>query len=528
MHGHLERFGITGFRLGVAAVLFGLTAPQVTIVCMAAGLGAISSGVISLIVCGLAAVLVSRAFAAHLPPGRRILFAVWCILSLVAVYQLGRMSVFMLDAEKKEYAVNPASRPLPVRSLSKPWAVKHNCLTAYVLGAYLAGKGVENIYDARHYLHPKMPTPVHHRIGNRFKTDVYLYPPPFLILPRLLFMASDDFLKIRTFWFALNVLVAIAAIGAMAVWIGGRSFTPYWLALPMVLAAPNLHVTFQIGNAHFFVACLAVLGMLAFEKGRDWTGAALLGFAIVSKLFPVVLLVYLLFRRRWAAVFWTGAAIIAFCLITLLLYGDRPFHAFVDFHLLRLASGEAAELGRYTGESVVSVSAMAVVYKLYILDLLTQFNPNHLADLVKTAFAIMLVMATAFAGWKDARVFVSGDSAYEDERLTLARTWLALLILGQMQSPFLPTVYGNLTVVWLIALFAVPGKRPILRGLLIAMGWLLFALTVPLPIGPNSIIPETALTLLAFLVALLLSISVVIGSWRTRTNTTPATFDAAP
>jgi len=514
VHDRLQRYGLTGFRLVVAAVLLGLTAPQVLIVCMAAGLGAILSSVISLFSCGTAAALVSRAFAAHLPARHRVLFALWCILSLVAVYQLGRMSVFMLDAEKEAYAVNPAISI----DRGKPFFANHNCLTAYAIGGYLAGHGVENIYDPRQYGNAETSTPIHDRIGNTFTIDPYLYPPPFLILAKLLFATSDDFFQIRTYWFALNVLVAIAAIGAMAVWIGGRDFSVYWLSLPMVLAAPNLHATFQIGNAHFFIICLAVSGMLAFEKKKEWMGATLLGFAIVSKIFPGILLAYLLFRGQWGAVLRTGVAIAALSLVTLVLYGDRPFHAFVEFQIPRLASGDAELARRFPATILTNWSLLGVAYKLEMQKLLMELDPAQVADAMKITFAIVLVTLTAFVGLRHARSsFLSGGTSLNERgRLIQTRTWLALIVLGQMLSPFLPWSYGSLAVVWLIALLAAPSERPILRGLLVAVAWLFFVVTVPFPIKPESTLP---VTLFAFFVAVALGISVLILAGRIQPST---------
>ena len=179
---------------------------------------------------------------------------------------------------------------------------------------------------------------------------------------------------------------------------------------------------------------------------------------------------------------------------------------------------------------ISNLSAMGVVYKLDWLDLLMQLDPAQVADVVKWAFMIVLVTVTAFAGLKHARgQFRMGDGQVDErERLTLARTWLALIVLAQMQSPFLPLVYGSLAVVWLIALFAVPGGRTVVRGLLVTMGWLLFAFPAPFPIGPKSIATDLAVTLFAFFVAVTLCISLVICAGRTRSSTTPATLDAEP
>ena len=80
--------------------------------------------------------------------------------------------------------------------------------------------------------------------------------------------------------------------------------------------------------------------MLLFERQRHAAGGALLAYAIVSKLFPGVLLFYLLLRRDWRAVGWTAAWSVVLVAITLADVGSVPFAAFLE-HLPGLLSGEA-------------------------------------------------------------------------------------------------------------------------------------------------------------------------------------------
>ena len=78
--------------------------------------------------------------------------------------------------------------------------------------------------------------------------DNYEYPPPFLLVPRLLGLVTPDFWGFRRLWFALNfgLVVGIAVLvarhlderlGTHAVWL-----TPY------VVAGPAIIATFQAGN----------------------------------------------------------------------------------------------------------------------------------------------------------------------------------------------------------------------------------------------------------------------------------------
>ena len=63
--------------------------------------------------------------------------------------------------------------------------------------------------------------------------------------------------------------------------------------------------------------------------------------AIVSKLSPAFLLVYLLARRRWREVAWTLGACAVFSLVALAVLGWAPFEAFLSYQLPRIQSGEA-------------------------------------------------------------------------------------------------------------------------------------------------------------------------------------------
>jgi hypothetical protein len=141
--------------------------------------------------------------------------------------------------------------------------------------------------------------------------------------------ATPDFWQFRRLWFALNLagvalcLVAIArrfdtALGTQAVWL-----------TPWVLLSPSIVGTLQAGNVHLLFIAAAVAAMLLFERQRHTAGGAILAYAIVSKLFPGVLLFYLLLRRDWRAG-WTVAWSAVLVAITLADVGAVPFAAFLE------------------------------------------------------------------------------------------------------------------------------------------------------------------------------------------------------
>ena len=133
-----------------------------------------------------------------------------------------------------------------------------------------------------------------------------------------------------------------ATITALIVWLHGPQFGVCWFAWPMLLVAPTTLSTLQIGNAHFFIVCSSILAMVCFETRRVKLGGVLLGFAVLSKVFPGLLLVYLMARRRWSNVGWTIAAMFAMCVATLATFGAQPYSAFVSYQLPRIASDLSA------------------------------------------------------------------------------------------------------------------------------------------------------------------------------------------
>src|SRR5205814_8276690 len=125
------------------------------------------------------------------------------------------------------------------------------------------------------------------KIGEgRFKVERYEYPPPFLLLPRLLgALTGHDFLRLRALWFACMTLPLMLALGLLARFVERSAAA---LLAPAVLAAMPTMLSLQYGNFHVAAVALAVLGMLALqERGRlEIAGGALLAFATVAKCFP--------------------------------------------------------------------------------------------------------------------------------------------------------------------------------------------------------------------------------------------------
>jgi len=426
-----------------------------------------------------------------------VLLAVWFGLGLYAAVHVAWMSPFMLDVERARHASNPIRRSIDEDKSEPGFFLRHNCYTSYAVAGLLATQGAENVYDPSQYRNAAEETEIHRRIGEALTVDSYQYPPPFLLLPRLLRSITGDFFETRSLWFAINILAFTLTAVAFARWAGRDEFGPVWLVWPAVLAAWTARSTLQIGNAHLLVITLSLAGMLALESRRHALGGALLGFTIASKLFPGVLLVYLIVRRSWRAVLWTLGWMAAYAVATLLLFGTLPYAAFLTYHLPRLASGEAFSFAR---ERIVPLtlngSGMGQPFKLDKLNWLGGLDPILVAHVMTWLYTVGLLVAIVVLGVRHLR-----SSPGPPEPIDLARVWVVILILGQMRAPFLP-LYGNIALLWLLPLLLPRRRSAPLFAVGLATLWLVFATVVPLPWGPSTIRFDMVFTMMSFLAAL--------------------------
>ena len=229
------------------------------------------------------------ALATHLqgvPRTFRLAFATGAV---VVLAQLAVLGTFIIDPN---VAIWPAG-------LLRPWQSGHSCVSAYWVATQQATTVPDLDLDT---VYRPVTPPGARRLPNLgpFFVDVFEYPPTFLPLPRLLSLGAPDFWRFRRLWFALNLagivlgLVAIArrvdaALGTHTVWL-----------TPWVLAAPSVIGTLQAGNVQLLFLVLSAVAMLLFERRRPAAGGLLLAYAIVSKLYPGVLVLYLLLRRDGA------------------------------------------------------------------------------------------------------------------------------------------------------------------------------------------------------------------------------------
>jgi hypothetical protein len=375
----------------------------------------------------------ARAVIDAAPRGYRLAFVAGALLLLV---QLVPLTAFIIDPTIATWRSSPWT-PMPSQ---------HACSTAYWTACEAAAKG-GSLYDEELSSVPQAdPTrPRVPRSLGAVSIDPYEYPPSFLPLPEVLRQITGDYWSFRRLWFALT----LGIVAGMAVLIARRldrqmGTSAVWLT-PYLLTAPAMIATLQIGNVQLATIATALGAMLLFERGRFAAGGLALGCVAAGKLYPGLLVVYLLSRREWRAAAWTVAWAAAFALVSVGLYGTTPWVEFLH-ELPRLLSGEAFAAFRNPNAIANNQSIPGLVFKLKLAGVpYMDFAAMRIVGWLYTAGILAVTM------WLALRARPNGREPL---------VWLVIVFLATMRSPFLPT-YAAFPTLWLATLvLATSAGRP--------------------------------------------------------------------
>ena len=400
---------------------------------------------------------------------RKALSIVWIVLALFGLLQIGRLSQFMADPSRTWGSAVP-----------DPGAIGHQCLSAYVQAADLARRGEKNLYAEQFYPaflrltnpHPDpLPSPV---TGlSKYLEDPFQYPPQFLLLPGFALAMTNNFMTIRTCWFVLQSLTLLCLMLLLARWIGGREGVLVGLLIPALYASMPFMFNFQFGQFHAMSVALAVAGLVLFENKSVRTGGALLGFSIVAKIFPSILLIYLAWQKKWREIGWTLFFICLYTLITAGFFGATPLYAFLTFELPRFANEQAFTFAWNRDFPLFFItrnfSIEGFLMKLQLLKI-GGIGPAtiHAAQWI---YSLLLIWFAYFAA----------SVRHPESRLRSVQIWLALLTLASFRTPLVPAFYAMAPTLFLLCLVA-----PEIRGrwkyaVLITVFWLVIMGGPPLP-----------------------------------------------
>jgi hypothetical protein len=209
---------------------------------------------------------------------------------------------------------NYRAKPLPVNGIDRYLRIAAACVAGLALGSLVGGtlgplaytKDIQTEYltalalreGVDHFTRISDLSARYFPVGNDLLPDPSWHPPvlalvsvPFTLLP---------FPLVALLWLALNVGLLIA-VGR---WLG---MSVQW-SLPLA-AWPPLWCLLYIGQYELLILALAMLGWRAAADARDWRAGVWLGLAASIKLYPALLLVPFVVRRRLRVVLAAGGVL---------------------------------------------------------------------------------------------------------------------------------------------------------------------------------------------------------------------------
>jgi len=450
-----------------------------------------------LILAGVGGAWLSRILAVRFPRDldgalrrRRGVASLTGLVAVLGLAQGTRLAVFMGDPTQ----VWASSAPFVAQS------AEHECLSAYLYAGELSARGVADVYDPALYpfegegghgdgnAESQAPETVDTAVDGMEGAiqDPFLYPPPFLLLPRAALALSHDYSHLRLGVFVANSLVFLIVGLALVSWIGRQHGLAAGLLLPLVWGSVPVLFNFQFGQFQLMAIALSVGAMLAFERERYAFGGFLLAVAVLGKVFPGILGLWLLFRGAWRAAVWTCAWGLALIALSFVVLEPATFGHFLFEQIPRLASGDIPPYFKDSiGRIGINISVYGLPFKLQTLGWIG--NAEAIAGPLTWSFVLALV-ALAYRGAR----------AKDQDRHSCALMWVALLALASLRSPYVPSVYGYAGAIWLLSLLA---PRAAGRAVCVAVVVLAWGLLGPLPPSddPGLLVATSLLGPLVFL-----------------------------
>ena len=168
--------------------------------------------------------------------------------------------------------------------------------------------------------------------------DGFLYPPPFAaVLAPLAAVLPSDPRTVNWLWFAIGLVILVVSVLAVARAEGlggsGARFAILrgrgaWWPVAGALALPPVVAELVLGNVHLEILgllSLAWLGIRRDSRNGELAAGAAIGVAAVIKVFPGLLVLWLLASRRYRAAAAAVGAAVLLALVTLPITGIQPW-----------------------------------------------------------------------------------------------------------------------------------------------------------------------------------------------------------
>jgi hypothetical protein len=252
-------------------------------------------------------------------------------------------------------------------------------------------------------------------------------------------VVGEDFLNLRMLWFAIGALAMMAAIGFMIYHLEPEGRMRLIGMAPLIWCSVPVLAGLQLSNVQIIVISISIIAMALLPRQRP-VGSLLLAIATASKIFPGILIVYVLAQRKFREALWIAGFAVVLTIITLIVVGPNPFQAFIEYELPRLSSGEAFS-GPFSVAFAVArnIAPFGIPIKLSWLGV-----PGMTLEIGRIISTIYLLIVVALAIW-------AGRQQPRSNTETIS-VWLSLLSLGTLVSPFAPATYALAPLVLLVCI----------------------------------------------------------------------------
>jgi|GEM_PF-293016 len=214
-----------------------------------------------------------------------------------------------------------------------------------------------------------------------YKTGLVSYAPfpPFTSL----IFAPFTILPMGMAKLLFNLLSALLFLFTVARAIHQLSISRYFaLVIPIIFFIPIVNNIF-FGQAYLLLCSLLLEGFLAHQRRRLTLSSLLWGTAILLKLFPALLFLFLLFRRKYRALLYLSIACALLLTGSLLINGIHSWEYYIAHILPKVNNGQLNDPFTY-----IFQSAFMLFKKAFIYDAL--LNPH---PFINSPFIFIAIMA---------------------------------------------------------------------------------------------------------------------------------------
>lgn len=231
---------------------------------------------------------------------------------------------------------------------------------------------------------------------------LYLYPPFFAVAMTPFAAAFDDYRVANWAWAALGATLAVVAVLLVAqrerIGVGRERL----LLVGAAFAFPAVVGELALGNVHLLL--LGLIGIAWWALGRAdagrhrWSLVAgiLVGVATLIKIFPAMLILWFLLRRRWSAAVASVVTMGVLMLATLPLVG---FGSWLDYPTVLLNLGPPADPSETLAPVVWLSDVVPVVVARLVVGVtgltIVAWSARHLDESVSFAIAVSVSVLIA-------------------------------------------------------------------------------------------------------------------------------------